>query len=184
MPSILIRYFPTSYGELILGSFGDRLCLCDWRYRRMRNAVDARIQRGLGATYVEGSTGVIEMAKGQLNEYFAGIRTVFNVPLRQVGTDFQQRVWDALCSIPFGATETYASLTGRVAASTAIRAVASANGANAISILVPCHRVIGSTGELVGYAGGLPAKRKLLELERQALGRLEPDLFSAQVDGL
>ncbi len=179
MPSILIQYFKTSMGELMLGSFEDRLCLCDWRYRRMRDAIDVRIQRGLGATYAEGATPVIDEAKTQLNGYFEGTRTTFDVPLRMVGTDLQQRVWEALLTIPFGTTETYASLTKKVAEPSAIRAVAAANGANAISILVPCHRVIGSNGELVGYAGGLPAKQKLLQLEGAAQRSLVLDLFSA-----
>ncbi|MEO8587832.1 MAG: methylated-DNA--[protein]-cysteine S-methyltransferase [Flavobacteriales bacterium] len=182
MSSISIRYFPTRYGELILGSFADRLCLCDWRYRRMRDTVDVRIQRGLDATYAEGTSPVIEASMEQLNAYFAGARTVFDVPLRPVGTDFQQRVWEALLAIPFGTTESYASLTAKLAEPTVIRAVASANGANAISIMVPCHRIIGSSGELVGYAGGLPAKRKLLQLEGATVGRAVLDLFSAQVD--
>ena len=182
MPPILIQYFPTGFGELILGSFEDQLCLCDWRYRRMRDAVDARIQRGLDTSYVESTSPVIEATKDQLNAYFAGMRTAFDVPLRLVGTDFQQRVWEALRSIPYGTTETYASLTSNVAEPTAIRAVAAANGANAISIIVPCHRIIGSSGELVGYAGGLPAKKKLLQLEGALKGQPELDFFSAQVD--
>lgn len=178
MADILIAYFPTRFGELLIGSFGDRLCLCDWRYRRMRDAVDARIQRGLSAAYSEGTSPVIETAKAQLIEYFAGERTTFDVPLRAVGTDFQQRVWEALLTVPYGATESYASLTSKVAEPTAIRAVASANGANALSIIVPCHRIIGSSGELVGYAGGLPTKRKLLHLEAHVSGKSERDLFS------
>lgn len=164
-PAILVRSFHTPCGELLLGSFGDTLCLCDWRHRRARGAVDARIQRGLGTVYREGSSPVIEMAMDQLNTYFMGERKVFDVPLRMVGTEFQQRVWRTLLTVPYGATETYASLAGKVSGRAAIRAVASANGANALSILVPCHRVIGGSGELVGYAGGLPAKKELLRLE-------------------
>lgn len=174
---ILVHPFPTPYGELLLGSFGDALCLCDWRYRRMRTSIDTRIQRGLDATYREGVSPVIEATKEQLTAYFQGARTTFDVPLRLVGTDFQRRVWEALIAIPYGTTGTYASLTDQVAEATAIRAVASANGANAISILVPCHRIIGSSGELVGYAGGLPAKKRLLQLEGALPRTLELALF-------
>lgn len=181
MSDILIHHFNTAYGELILGSFGDRLCLCDWRYRRMREAVDKRIQQGLNAKYTGGTSPVIELAVSQLNEYFTGACTAFDLPLQFVGTEFQQRVWQALLTVPYGTTETYASLTGKVAEATAIRAVASANGANALSIIVPCHRIIGSGGALVGYAGGLPTKKKLLQLEGVAMGT-QPDLFSAQVE--
>jgi methylated-DNA-[protein]-cysteine S-methyltransferase len=179
---ILVRSFHTPFGELLLGSFGDELCLCDWRYRRMRAAVDGRIQRGLGAAYEEGASVVIEAAMEQLNAYFTGARTTFDVPLRMVGTDFQQRVWQALLTVPFGTTDTYAGLTAKVAEPAAIRAVASANGANAFSIIVPCHRIVGSSGELVGYAGGLPAKKRLLQLEGAWPNAMTVDLFSDLVE--
>lgn len=180
MADILIHYFRTPVGEMILGSFEEELCLADWRYRRMRTTIDKRIQKGLiryasDAEFKEGDSEVIELAKAQLNEYFRGKRTSFDVPLRMVGTDFQKRVWNALIDVPYGTTSTYVALTELVAEKTAIRAVAGANGANAISILIPCHRIIGSSGELVGYAGGLPAKKKLLDLEGVRVG--QPELF-------
>ncbi len=178
MEPILIQPSHTPFGELLLGSFNNELCLCDWRYRRMRTTIDARIQRGLQAEYAEGVSPVIEEAKVQLNAYFAGERTTFNLPLRFVGTDFQQRVWKALLTVPYCSTLSYAALTAKVAEPTAIRAVASANGANALSILVPCHRIIGSNGEMMGYAGGVGVKRRLLELEGVVVGSAEPDLFS------
>ncbi|HIP27800.1 MAG TPA: methylated-DNA--[protein]-cysteine S-methyltransferase, partial [Sulfurovum sp.] len=86
-------------------------------------------------------------------------------PLLMVGTDFQRSVWDGLIKIPYGTTASYLELSKNIDNEKAVRAVASANGANAISILIPCHRIIGSNGDLVGYAGGLSAKKKLLELE-------------------
>lgn len=178
MSHIDIHPFPTPFGELVLGSFEERLCLCDWRYRRMREGVDQRLRKGLGSAFREGRSPVIETAMAQLKAYFAGERRTFDVPLRFVGSQFQQRVWEALQKVPYGSTSTYAELTARVASPAAIRAVASANGANALSILVPCHRIIGSSGELVGYAGGLPAKRKLLQLEG-AHAQEQPDLFHA-----
>jgi len=165
MNSIYIDYFATPVGELILGSFGDKLCLCDWRYRKMRTEVDARITEELEATFLPAETPVIERAKAQLTEYFAGKRKEFDLPLLMVGTPFQQGVWNALLEIPYGKTESYLQLSERLGNPKAIRAVASANGANAFAIVVPCHRIVGSKGELVGYAGGLPAKRKLLNLE-------------------
>lgn len=178
MESIFIQPFHTPFGELLLGSFNNELCLCDWHYRRMRTAVDARIQHGLQAEYAEGASPVIEEVKAQLNAYFAGERKEFDLPFRFVGTAFQQRVWNALLTVQYGTTSTYAALTNKVAEPTAIRAVASANGANALSIIVPCHRVIGSNGELTGYAGGIPAKRKLLQLERADITHTAPDLFN------
>jgi methylated-DNA-[protein]-cysteine S-methyltransferase len=102
----------------------------------------------------------------QLATYFAGELIEFDVPLRLEGTAFQRRVWSALVEIPYGETISYGQLATRIGQPTASRAVGLANGRNPIAIIVPCHRVIGSTGALVGYGGGLSRKRRLLELER------------------
>lgn len=102
----------------------------------------------------------------QLEDYFAGRRQTFDVPLRLAGTPFQRRVWKELARIPFGTTITYAQLAARVGQPAAARAVGHANSRNPISIVVPCHRVIGADGALAGYAGGLDKKRWLLDLER------------------
>ena len=166
MPNkIKIAYHKTPVGELILGSFEGKLCLCDWRYRKMRNSIDYRIQKGLNAEFNEEDCKVLEKTKGQLTEFFNKKRTEFTVPLLFIGTDFQKTVWNSLLKISFGKTETYLGLSKILGNPKAIRAVATANGANAISILVPCHRIIGTDGNLVGYAGGLPAKKKLLGIE-------------------
>jgi methylated-DNA-[protein]-cysteine S-methyltransferase len=105
----------------------------------------------------------------QLEEYFAAERREFDLPLAPAGTPFQLRVWCELARIPYGHTITYAELARRVARPTASRAVGSANGRNPISIIVPCHRVVGKSGKLTGYAGGMEKKRWLLELERGAV---------------
>lgn len=177
---IKISYFKTPNGELILGSFEDKLCLADWRYRKMRSSIDKRIQDGLKVEYKEGSSEVIKKTKSQLNEYFTGKRSHFDIPLIFVGTNFQKSVWNALIQIPYGKTQTYLGLSRELGNEKAIRAVASANGANAISIIVPCHRIIGSNGDLVGYAGGISVKKKLLELEG-ALVDNQMDLFSSEL---
>jgi methylated-DNA-[protein]-cysteine S-methyltransferase len=104
----------------------------------------------------------------QLAAYFAGQRTAFDVPLELRGTAFQQRVWAALRDIPYGETWTYGELAARIGAPAASRAVGLANGRNPISIVVPCHRVVGAGGSLTGYAGGVERKRALLDLERSA----------------
>lgn len=163
---INIEYFKTPFGELIIGSFKDRLCLCDWRYRKMRNSIDKRIKAGLDTDYIEGGSDIIKETKAQLVQYFAGDRTEFDIPLLLVGSDFQKSVWNALLQIPYGETDTYLGLSKKLKNEKAIRAVASANGANCISIIIPCHRIIGSNGSLVGYAGGLNVKKKLLILEK------------------
>ncbi len=168
---IVTTVYSTPVGELVLGSFEGHLCLCDWRYRTQRTLVDQRIQQGLGAAFQEGSSDVLDQAKSELAEYFAGSRQTFSVPCVTVGTGFQKLVWSELQTIPYGKTVSYHDLAVRLGKLTAIRAVAAANGANALSVIVPCHRVIGASGELVGYAGGLRAKQKLLELENPGAER-------------
>lgn len=163
--SIEIQYYDSPYGNLTIGSYGDQLCLCDWTFRKRRESIDNRIQTGLKACYKEQSSGIIEKAVFQLEEYFNKKRMAFDIPFLFVGTDFQKKVWEMLLEIPYGTTETYGGLSERMHNPKAVRAVAAANGANAISIFVPCHRIIGSNKQLTGYAGGLSAKKKLLGLE-------------------
>lgn len=165
---ISIQYLDTRFGPLILGSFGERLCLCDWKNRKTRTAVDRRIQQGLKATYMEEESDVTRKAADQLNEYLNLVRTKFDLTLLPVGTSFQKKVWEELIRIPFGKTETYLGLARKIRDDKMIRAVAAASGANALSIFVPCHRLVGSHGELTGYAGGKEVKRKLLLLEKSS----------------
>lgn len=162
---IKIRHYFSPCGEIILGSFGGKLCLCDWADGCQRVSVDQRLQRILNADYVEGSSDVLEMARHQLDEYFLRQHREFDIPLLFVGTDFQKIVWNELLKIPYGATVSYGELARRIGMPKSIRAVANANAVNAISIIAPCHRVIGSDGSLTGYGGGLERKRILLELE-------------------
>lgn len=163
--SIAIQYFKSPFGDLILGDFERQLVLCDWQYRKMRDQIDRRLQTALDAVYVERETTIIQLAKKQLDEYFIKQRQSFDLKTLTIGTDFQKQVWQALTNIPYGKTASYLELSKNIGNSSAIRAVASANGANALSIIIPCHRIIGSDGKLVGYAGGLAAKKKLLQLE-------------------
>lgn len=163
--SIFIHHYESPIGELLIGDFNNTLCLCDWRYRNMRKSIDQRIQKGLNAEYVEQTTELHQEVVKQLDDYFAEELKTFDLQLTFVGSDFQKSVWQALVDIPFGDTLSYHALSEQLGNTLAIRAVASANGANAISIIVPCHRIIGKDGKLTGYAGGLKAKQKLLELE-------------------
>ena len=165
MNKISIQYYKSPIGEILLGSYDGKLCLADWRYRKMRSRIDSRIQKALNAQYVEESSEVIEQAIEELEVYFRGEKKTFDTPLLMLGTAFQKSVWNGLIAIPYGTTSSYLNLAKSIGNEKAVRAVASANGANAISIMIPCHRIIGSNGDLVGYAGGLPAKKKLLELE-------------------
>ena len=190
----------TPCGVLRLGAFGGRLCLCDWADVPARDFVVRRLERGLHARFApwpdDGSLSgsgprgisdtpdpddsdnpddadrcVLDHAARQLDEYFAGRRRVFDLPLLTVGTPFQRAVWELLTEIPFGGTRSYAWLAAQLGHPRAVRAVAAANRANALSIFIPCHRVVGSDGSLTGYAGGLAAKRLLLGLEQQQLLR-------------
>ena len=163
---IKTRRYESPCGTLLLGSFDDKLCLCDWQVEKHRDHVDRRLKRVLNAEFADGTSDVIEEAVTQLDEFFAKKRQAFSIPLLFVGTDFQKTVWRELLTIPYGETISYGDMARRIGMPKAVRAVANANGANAISIFAPCHRVIGSDGSLTGYGGGLAAKKMLLELEK------------------
>ncbi|THB73446.1 MAG: methylated-DNA--[protein]-cysteine S-methyltransferase [Desulfobacteraceae bacterium] len=171
---INIQYHKTPYGELILGSFKDQLCLCDWRYRKMRDRIDQRITKGLNTSFAEQDDDILRAAREQLDQYFNHGRKAFDLPILMTGTEFQKQVWNELLNVPYGQTVTYLQLSRNLGNEQAIRAVAAANGANAISIMIPCHRIIGSDGKLIGYAGGLKAKQKLLELENNLFSQVHP----------
>ena len=139
--------------------------MCDWQTEKHRDHVDRRLKRVLEAEFEDGTSEIIEKTGKELDEFFAGKRRVFDIPLLFVGTDFQKAVWNELLKIPYGKTISYGEMAQRLGMPKAVRAVANANGANAISILAPCHRVIGSDHSLTGYGGGLAAKKMLLEIE-------------------
>ena len=115
--------------------------------------------------WVDGDNAILRKARRQLDEYFAGKRHAFDLPLAPQGTDFQRKVWTTLASIPYGKTISYAQLASRVGKPTAMRAVGAANGRNPLPIVLPCHRVIGADGSLTGFGGGLPTKQFLLKME-------------------
>ncbi|AIY65982.1 methylated-DNA--[protein]-cysteine S-methyltransferase [Pseudoalteromonas piratica] len=165
MSKINITEYKSPVGEILIGSFDEKLCLCDWYDRKARARVDSRLCKGLNAEYTRSDSAFNKQVISQLDAYFAKELTLFSIPLKFVGTDFQQKVWQALQNIPFGKTQSYGQLAESLNMPSAVRAVANANGANAISIIVPCHRIIGSNGTLTGYAGGLGAKKRLLEIE-------------------
>ena len=168
METIKIIKYTSPVGDMILGSYGDKLCLCDWDTEMRRKTIDRRICRHFNSIYEEGYSEIIYKAINELKEYFDGLRHDFSIPVIFSGSEFQCSVWSELMKIPYGSTITYAQLARRVGNPKAVRAVASANANNPISIIIPCHRVIGSNGNLTGYAGGLPAKQALLTLESNA----------------
>jgi methylated-DNA-[protein]-cysteine S-methyltransferase len=143
-------------GELLLAGEDDALVHLDMRGGRRPIAVPAHWQRDPAA---------FGEVRQQLDDYFAGTRRVFEVPLALRGNAFELRVWDALQEIPYGETVSYGEIARRIGEPTAARAVGLANGRNPIAVIVPCHRVIGADGSLTGYGGGLERKRFLLDLE-------------------
>ncbi len=162
---VVVGVYHSPCGELLLGSYDEKLCLCDWNTPVRRARMDKRIKHVLDAEYEQGTSAVIQAASRMLDEYFARQRREFPVPLLFVGTDFQKRVWEALRCIPYGSCLSYGDLAKGMGMPKAVRAVAAAVGANAVSVIVPCHRVIAGNGTLTGYAGGLCAKSFLLDLE-------------------
>lgn len=166
----MIRYttIDSPVGPLLLAASDDGLHLIEFHESRHR------VSRG--PDWEVGDHALLRDAVRQLDEYFAGRRRAFDLPLAPRGTPFQCAVWRTLSGIPFGETISYAQLAQRVGKPTAMRAVGAANGRNPLPIVLPCHRVIGADGSLTGFGGGLPTKRFLLQLEG-ALPR--DDLFAA-----
>ena len=164
---MIFEKYVSRCGRLMLGVHGNALCLCDW-------TVDGRIEKTVGKLKMYLSEGeeeddlnLLEKVSQELDEYFAGERREFDVPLLLAGTEFQRKVWDALPEVKYGETATYKDLAKLIGRPASVRAVANAVGANPISIIIPCHRIVGSNGSLTGYAGGLEAKSLLLQLEQQ-----------------
>jgi methylated-DNA-[protein]-cysteine S-methyltransferase len=174
---VQIITYNSPVGALLIGAHQNKLVLCDWTERKNRTAIDARIQKHLQCEFIEEETNYHTTTTKQLDAYFSGKLTQFELDLNLCGTAFQQQVWQALMQIPYGATSTYLQQSKILQNPLAIRAVAAANGANAISIIVPCHRIIGSNGDLIGYAGGLQAKHFLLELEQSTKPQQQLSLF-------
>ncbi|WP_119394657.1 methylated-DNA--[protein]-cysteine S-methyltransferase [Salinibius halmophilus] len=166
MQTIQIQYHKTRLAEFVLGSLNNELCLCDFRYRKLRAQVDERIKRVANAEFVEQDTPLLAATRTQLDEYLLGKRREFDLPLKLLGSAFQQQVWQALLDVPYGSTTSYQAIGEAIGNAKAVRAIGTANGANAIAIIVPCHRVIGRDGSLTGYGGGLALKQKLLNLEQ------------------
>ncbi|MBV8047316.1 MAG: methylated-DNA--[protein]-cysteine S-methyltransferase [Paludibacterium sp.] len=168
---ILIDRLNTPIGPMFLCATEQGVCLLEFVDRRMLETEFHDLQRRLRARILAGDNAIMRQTRQELAEYFAGQRQTFDVPLDTPGSDFQRTVWQALQRIPCGQTASYKQQAERIGRPQAVRAVAAANGANRVSILVPCHRVIGSDGDLTGYGGGLPRKAWLLAHEaRMAAG--------------
>lgn len=159
---------PTPLGPMIAGVTDEALCLLEFADRPMLETQLHGVRKRLGAVLVPGDNQITARIAGELDAYFAGSLRVFTVPLELAGTDFQRLVWAELQTIAYGETRSYGEQARRIARPRAVRAVARANGDNRLSIVIPCHRVIGADGKLTGYGGGLWRKQRLLELEQGA----------------
>ncbi len=156
----------TPLGPMFAGTTDKGICLLEFTDRRMLETQISRLSKLLNAQFIPGEHHLFESLKDELTEYFAGTRKVFSVPLDLPGTEFQQLAWKQLMTIPSGETRSYQQQAIAINRPEAVRAVAKANGDNRISIIVPCHRVIGKNGKLTGYGGGLWRKEKLLAFEQ------------------
>jgi AraC family transcriptional regulator of adaptative response/methylated-DNA-[protein]-cysteine methyltransferase len=167
-PVLAVERIPTPLGPMVAAAGERALLLLEFADRRMLETQLRGLGRRLRCAFVPGTNDVLRRTAAELKEYFAGERRAFDVPLETPGTPFQRAVWERLARIPAGRTVTYAALARDVGRAAAVRAVGRAVGDNRIAILLPCHRVVGASGSLTGYGGGLWRKRRLLELERGA----------------
>ena len=161
----------TPLGEMAAAATKDGICLLEFTSRPALESEFNRLALTFGETVTSGSNRHLRALKKQVKEYFKGKRKEFSLPLITPGTDFQIAVWNNLKKIPYGKTKTYLELAKSIKNPGAARAVAGANGSNRIAIIIPCHRVIGSDGDLTGYGGGIEKKKWLIDHEKKFSGQ-------------
>ncbi len=166
MQQVSIQYYSSPCGEIILASVDDELCLCDWNEMPCSERNKLRLSRYMKAVFKIETSPILELSKKQLNEYFRQPQDI-RYSVAPYRNRFSEKVWGALLNIPYGETRSYKEIAISMGNPNGTRAVAGAIGANGISIFIPCHRVIGSNHLLTGFAGGLDAKRRLLEIEAE-----------------
>lgn len=176
--SLNVAFIETSLGAMLAGATQKGICMLEFPdYKHLQMELEQLVDT-FRMPLVESESVYFDTLRTQLDLYFEGKLKIFDIPLDMVGTDFQKKVWTGLLQIPYGTTSTYAKQAQVLEMSSAVRAVANANGKNKISIIIPCHRVIGADGSLTGYGGGLWRKKRLLELERGNMPSQSLDLFS------
>lgn len=168
---IKIIKIETPLGEMVAGATEDGICLLEFSDRRMLPTEYKDLTRLLKTSFENGENRHLKNLRKQLKEYFDGSRKDFTIPLVTPGSEFQQDVWKELQNISFGSTRSYQEQAIALKRPDSVRAIANANGMNRISIVIPCHRVIGSDGRLTGYGGGLKRKRWLLDHEKKHSGK-------------
>ncbi len=165
--SLNITHFESPLGSMVACASAQGICLLDYMDRDILEIEFDYLAKAFNTDIIPGKNKHLDKLQKELKEYFTGNRSVFTVPVHASGTDFQMSVWSALQDIPYGNTQSYKQQAEAIGNVKAVRAVASTNGKNRINILIPCHRVIGSNGKLVGYGGGLERKQWLLDLEAE-----------------
>ena len=165
---VTLTRVPTPLGPVVAGATDEGVCLLEFCDRRMLETQLRRLSRHMDAVYLPGGHPLLDAVARELEAYFGGTLERFSIPLQLPGTPFQRGVWDALREIPYGTTTSYGALARSLGRPAAVRAVARANGDNRLAILIPCHRVVRSDGQLCGYAGGVRRKAWLLDHERSA----------------
>lgn len=163
---VTVAQILTPLGPMFGAATDEGLCLLEFTDRKALQKQIDRVQRHLKAIFIPGKHRWLDRLQAQLDEYFAGQRREFDLPLRFTGSEFQVKAWQALNKIPYAETRSYQQQAQAIGSATAVRAIASANAANAFAILIPCHRVISKSGTMAGYAGGIWRKQYLLDLER------------------
>lgn len=164
--SIWVNRVSTPLGSMIMGVSDQGLCLLEFAERRMLDTQLKRLRQRMGRVFLPGDHPLMQTIKKQLDAYFDGDLKKFDLPVQSPGTEFQESVWSQLRNIPYGEMRSYAEIAQAMGQANAVRAVGRANGDNRIAIIIPCHRVVGSDGELTGYGGGLWRKSYLLALEQ------------------
>ena len=177
MEHLFLKTIASPVGELLAGASRNGICLLEFFQEKDKYKHLQKISAHFGVEPTFGESPYFEKLEWQLEEYFSGNRKEFDVSLDIIGTDFQKKVWQELLKVPYGSTISYLRQATQMGNPKAVRAVANANGANKIPIIIPCHRIIGANGKLVGFGGGLPRKKFLLNLEKKHSKTGETNLF-------
>ncbi|MDL2213084.1 methylated-DNA--[protein]-cysteine S-methyltransferase [Bacteroides sp. OttesenSCG-928-N06] len=171
-PTIVnIAHIDTDLGPMVAIATDRGICMFEFADYKLIDLELRQLREQFKVPFVQADNPHFETLRKQLNEYFKGERKEFDIPLDLVGTEFQKAVWLSLLQIPYGCTTTYGKQAELIGKPSSVRAVANANGKNKISIILPCHRVIGSDGSLTGYGGGIERKKKLLDFEKEILAK-------------
>ncbi|NDW13477.1 methylated-DNA--[protein]-cysteine S-methyltransferase [Bacteroides sp. 214] len=169
---LYITHIETELGLMVTAATNKGICMFEFADYKLIDLELRQLEEIFKAPLVQGNSTHFDTLKTQLDEYFKGKRRTFDIPLDLAGTEFQKKVWLSLLKIPYGETTTYGKQAELIGKPSSVRAVANANGKNKISIILPCHRVIGIDGSLTGYGGGIWRKKKLLDFEKEQIEKL------------